>query len=129
MSRVSMHELAIYAREQLEAGIAPSLIARKLAAYLLENRQSRELTKVLRAIEAELNKHGSTQVSIVSVHAVSDEIKKELASLLDAKNPVFSETTDKSLIGGVKARKGELEVDLSVKGKLQRFKSEIMRSV
>ena len=128
MAKISVKQLAVYAVEELEKGSKVEVVAQKLASYLLDNRQSRDLSRVMRAIEDELNSRGKTQVSITSAYAVSDAIKKELASLLGAKTPVFHETIDKSVIGGVKARAGESEIDLTVRGKLNRFKTSIVNS-
>lgn len=128
MFKITYKELADFAIGELERGAESEMVARQLASYLLENRQSREVTKVLRAIEMELNNRGQSQVEITSVNVVSEEVKIALASLLDAENPVFSETTDPSVIGGVKARSGEKQIDLTVRNKLDQFKAEIMRS-
>jgi F0F1-type ATP synthase delta subunit len=128
MAKISANQLASYAVDQLEAGSDFQLVARKLAAYLLENRQSRDLSKVLRAVEAEANRRGSTQVTITSAHAVSEAVMIELAALLNAENPVFHEVIDANVIGGVKASAGEAEIDLTVRGKLNRFKTSIANS-
>ncbi len=128
MSKISIHQIAHYAVEQLEKGVTATEVSKHIAAYLIDGRQSRELPKVLRAVEAELNRRGSSQVVVTSAHAVSEAVKKELASILGAKNPVFYDEIDPSVIGGVKARSGESEIDLTVRGRLQRFKSEIVRT-
>lgn len=126
MSKITTHQLAVYAVEELEKGSDVKVVARKLASYLLDNRQSRDLSRVMRGVEDELNRRGKTQISITSAYSVSDAVRNELASLLEAKMPVFHETIDKSVIGGVKARAGELEIDLTVRGKLNRFKAKIV---
>lgn len=128
MAKVSINQLASYAVEQLEKGVSSEAVSKHIAAYLLDARQSRELPKVLRAVEVELNRRGSSQVVITSAHAVSEAVKKELASILGAKNPVFYDEIDPSVIGGVKARSGESEIDLTVRGRLQRFKATIVKN-
>ncbi len=128
MAKITVQQLAVYAVDQLEAGISSRKVAQKVASYLLDSRQSRELSSVLRAIEATLNKRGSSQVVITSAHEVSETVKQELATLLGAKSPVFHEDIDPKVIGGVKARFGESEIDLTVRGKLQRFKTIVSNS-
>jgi F0F1-type ATP synthase delta subunit len=128
MAKISANQLASYVVDQLEAGVSQVEIARLLASYLLENRQSRDLSKIVRAIEAEANRRGSTQVTVTSAHAVTEEVKTELATLLGAENPVFHEVIDANVIGGVKASAGEAEIDLTVRGKLNRFKTSIANS-
>ncbi len=128
MAKITVQQLAVYAVDQLEAGISSRKVAQKVASYLLDSRQSRELSSVLRAIEATLNKRGSSQVVITSAHEVSETVKQQLASLLGSKSPVFHEDIDPKVIGGVKARFGESEIDLTVRGRLNRFKSVVTRS-
>lgn len=128
MSKVTTNELAMYAVDQLEAGVQSPTLAKQLAAFMLEERRSRELPTVLRAIDEELVRRGSAQVTITAAHTVSDETKKQLAALLEIENPQFTEVIDPSVIGGVKARSGEKEVDLTVRNKLNKFKTAIMRS-
>lgn len=126
MTKVTVQELAKYAADQLEAGVDVGKIAEKIAAFLLEEKRSKESAAIMRAIDEELARRGSAQVVITSAHAVSNETKKQLAKLLSVKSPVFSEVIDESVIGGVKARSGESEVDLTVRGKLNKFKTTIV---
>lgn len=126
MSKISTKELAKYVVDQLEAGLQSPALAEQLSAYLLEERKTREMPAILRAIDVELARRGSAQVTITSAHKVEEETKKQLAELLDVQNPVFSEVIDKSVIGGVKARSGESEIDLTVRARLNNFKSKIV---
>lgn len=126
MARITLQQLAVYAVDQIESGVSLHEVARALSAYLLQNRQSRDVSNMMRAIEAELNKRGSTQVVVTSAHEVSNEVKQQLAELLGAKNAVFHEEIDPTVIGGVKARSGESEIDLTVRGRLNRFKTQIV---
>ena len=128
MPKITAQQLAVYAVDQLEAGTSSASVAQKLASYLLEERRSREMPAVMRAIDEQLAKRGSPQVVVTSAHSVSDESKQKLASLLDLKNPVFTEVIDPSVIGGVKARAGESEIDLTVRARLNTFKSNIVKS-
>lgn len=128
MPKINNHQIAQFAVAQLEAGASTQEVARKVASYLLDNRQSRELPSVLRAIEAELNQRCKSQVVITSAREVAENVKQELASLLGAPKPVFYEEIDPKVIGGVKARFGESEIDLTVRGKLQRFKTIVANS-
>lgn len=127
MSKIPMNELAAYVVDELEKGSESQLVARKLASYLLEERRSRDFPAVLRAVDEELARRGSAQVVITSAHEVTEETKKQLAELLGIDNPVFSEVIDSTVIGGVKARSGESEIDLTVRARLNKFKTQIVR--
>jgi F0F1-type ATP synthase delta subunit len=126
MGKITTNELAKYAVDQLEAGSNIKYLSSSIAAFLLEERRSREITTVMRAIEEELAMRGSAQITITAAHAVSEETKKQLAELLEVKNPVYTEIIDESVIGGVKARSGETEIDLTVRGRLSNFKANIV---
>lgn len=128
MAKVTIQELATYAVDEIQSGVAEKTVAQKIAAFLLEERRSRDAAQVMRAIDSELARRGTDHVVITSAHEVSEEVKKELASLLDVKKPIFSDVIDSSVIGGVKAQSGEKQIDLTVRAKLQKFKSEVMRS-
>lgn len=128
MSKITTHELAKYAVDRLEAGADSVDVARSLASLLLDERRSRELPQVMRAIDKELSVRGSTQVVVTAAHETTDETKKQLATLLEAKDPVFTEVIDLSVIGGVKARSGETEIDLTVRGKLNAFRRAVTES-
>lgn len=128
MSKISIKQLAVYAVDQIEDGSSSSDVARKLASFLLQERRSRDASALFRALEKELDERGSAQVMITSAYEVSEDIKKQLASMLGAKNPVYDEVIDPSVIGGVKARAGESEIDLTVRARLNRFKQQVVNS-
>ena len=128
MGRISTNELAKYAVDQLESGVESPALARQIAAYMLEERRSRDMPVLMRAIDEELARRGSEQVVITAAHETSDDVKKQLATLLAVKNPVFSEVINPSVIGGVKARSGETQIDLTAKAKLKSFRSAVLGS-
>lgn len=128
MAKISINELAEYAVNQLETGAQAPALAKQLAAYLLQERRSRDMPAIMRAIDVELASRGSDQVVITSAHETSQEVKQQIAQLLGAKNPIFSQVIDPNVIGGVKARSGESEIDMTVRGRLNRFKTNIVNS-
>jgi F0F1-type ATP synthase delta subunit len=126
MSKITTQELAKYVVDQLEAGVDSSALAEQISAYLLEERRTRELPAILRAVDLELSRRGNDQVVITAAHVTSSDVKKQISDLLGVKNPTFTEIIDQNVIGGVKARSGETEIDLTVRGRLNRFKNNIV---
>lgn len=126
MTKITVNQLASYAVDELERGATSKHVARSIAGYLLQERQTRDYPKVIRAVEQELARRGSNQVTITSAHTVSDDVKKQLAKLLGADKPIFHEIVDPSVIGGVKAKSGETEVDLTVRARLNNFRTNIV---
>lgn len=126
MSKVTTNALAKYVVDQLEAGVEAPALAQQLSAFLLEERRTRELPTILRAVDVEMSNRGSDQIVITTAHGTSNEVKEQISELLGVKNPIFTEVIDQNVIGGVKARSGETEIDLTVRGRLNRFKSSIV---
>ncbi|MFT4532294.1 MAG: F-type H+-transporting ATPase subunit delta [Candidatus Saccharimonadales bacterium] len=122
-----MNKLVNFTVTELEDGKSLDSVAQKVAAYLVDERKTREAPALMRAIEAEMNKRGSTQISITSATELSDAIKSQLAKALGADNPVFNTEIDPSVIGGAVARAGETELDLTVRTKLNKFKQAVAK--
>ena len=122
MRKFHVRQLAEYAVDRIALGESTKNVARRIASFLVSERRTREIPKLVRSIETELELRGSSQVTITSVHEVTDSTKMQLAAVLGAKTPVFSEVLDPTVIGGVKARSGETEIDLTIRGKLNSFK-------
>jgi len=127
VSKITNNELAGYVVDQLEAGVNSELVARRVASLLIDERRTRDASTLLRAIEAALNDRGQTQITVTSAHELTIEIKNQLANILDVKSPVITEVIDPSVIGGVKARAGEKEIDLTVRARFNRFKKQVTK--
>lgn len=127
MAKISSIQLAAYAVDQLEDGAQMSDVATEIASVLLDERRTRDVAAVLRAIERELELRGKVQVTVTSAHEVSDAVKMRLAELMGVENPVFETVIDKSVIGGVKAQAGEKQIDLTARARLNKFKQQLTR--
>jgi F0F1-type ATP synthase delta subunit len=128
MKKISHREVARYAVDMIDSGTEVREVALLLAAYLVESRQTRTVTSLLRAIEAELHHRGQTQITITSRYTVSEDIKHHITTILRVSNPVYNEIIDSSVLGGVHARAGELEIDLTVRGKIRTFTQQIVNA-
>ena len=127
MIKIHIRQLAEYAVDRISLGESAKEVSRRIAGFLISERRTREVPKLVRSIETELELRGSSQVTITSAHEVSEDTKMQLATALGAKDPVFSAVIDTEVIGGVKARSGESEIDLTVMRKLKRFKQAVAR--
>lgn len=122
------HKIAVYLAERT---LAPSVDVRKLsrevAAYLLETGRTGELGSLLRDIQDLRADKGVVEVKAVTAHPLSDaartDIQKQVKQLYpDAKRVIVSEAIDPDLIGGVRLELAHQQLDLSIRGKLNRFK-------
>lgn len=129
MAQINNFDIAKHIVSQIESGADTSIIARQLASLLIDERRTRDASALLRAVEAELNKRSSTQVTVTSAYELTNEVKQQLASILEVENPVYTDVIDSSVIGGAKARAGEKEIDLTVRAKLNNFKRTVAKGV
>ncbi|HVW23549.1 MAG TPA: F0F1 ATP synthase subunit delta [Candidatus Saccharimonadales bacterium] len=102
-------------------------LSREVAAYLLDERRVNELDSLLRDIQADWAEQGYVEVLAASAHELSSatlsEIKSQVKELYPAaKQIIVTPVHDPSVIGGVRLRLAEQQLDLSVEAKLNRFK-------
>lgn len=99
---------------------------RVLAAYLIETRRADEVDLVVNDIARELfEQRGELIVDVASARPLADQVRHELKALLkeatSAKEVLFTESVDKSLIGGLIARTPDAQLDASVRTKLKQL--------
>ncbi len=127
MAKINSAQLTAYAVDRLETGVLMSDVATEIASVLLDERRTRDVAAVLRAVERELESRGKVQVTVTSAHEVSEAVKIRLAELMGVENPVFETVIDKSVIGGVKAQAGEQQIDLTARARINKFKQQLTR--
>lgn len=102
------------------------LSAEAVAAYLIEERQVKDIASLMRDIQAiRLKRDGVLEVVITSAHEIDDQIEALIKSLFDAKRVIIHKQTDSSLLGGVRVQAQNQELDLSVRARLQRLKAGV----
>lgn len=125
MSRISTKQLALYAADQLAAGVSAQQLAQAVAQVLVAERRSRDVLVFSRLLEQELAKRGTTQIVVTSAHGVDKLIKERLAQMMGVNKALFHEVVDESVIGGVKAQTHDAYIDLTVQGQLKAIKQAV----
>jgi F0F1-type ATP synthase delta subunit len=102
-------------------------LANEVAAYLLSERRSNELDSLMRDCMEDRAQHGVVEVIAVSAHeldprAVEDIKRQVLVHYPKAREVIVSPKHDSSLIGGVRLEFANAQLDLTLRGKLNRFK-------
>ncbi len=128
MSLASRRRVAKFIAKQLAGGESVSRISKILAAYLVDNKQRRQVDLFLRDIETELaNEYGHLAADVTAARKLTSETKRALAEMLQretgAKNVELIEDIDPELLGGVVVKTPEAELDASLKTKLTRLKA------
>ena len=101
-------------------------LAKALAAYLVVERRTKDVNSLLRNLEQlRLTRDGVLEVSAASARPLSAETIKAIKALFDEKHIIVHEQQDPSLIGGVRVRAHDRQLDLSVRTRLQRLKKGI----
>lgn len=101
--------------------------SRQLAAYLLSERRVGELDSLMRDVQADWANQGYVEVIALSAFKLSlktiIDIKRQIRGLYpNAKQIVVTEQLDPSVIGGVKLKLADQQLDLSIAAKLNQFK-------
>lgn len=122
--RVSRRKIALYVTQQLLEGAKQKAVMREVAAFLVETRRTRELDLVIRDIEGELAAHGIVVADVLSAYPLADELKKEVARLVGAKDLQLRETIDPSVLGGMRVSVPGKRFDGTIRHKLEALKAK-----
>lgn len=104
-----------------------SKMAKEIAAYLLETKQVNQLESLLRDIQAIHESEGHIEADVLIAHGITTEVLNEVKHLIKhakphAKTVSVHPVQDKSVIGGLKVRLSNEQLDMSVRAKLDTFK-------
>jgi F0F1-type ATP synthase delta subunit len=107
MVNVSRRKLAVYATDQLLAGVPLKKIAKNLAATLIESKRPQDAELLARDIALELELRGKlAQVDVTTATKINESLRKELARFVKKAAKVESvnlnENIDESVIGGIR---------------------------
>lgn len=102
-AHISRRQLATYVVDRLNDG--DKSVLKELAAYIVEERMTREFDLIVSEIEAELAERGNVVADVTSARALDEtsrsELKQFIASETGAKSVEIRENIDAELIGGV----------------------------
>ena len=117
----------IIATTTLKDGDISRKFAEEVAAYLLEEGRTDELESVLRDVQADWAQAGFVEVLAYSARPLTADVKKDITAQVKtvfsgAKTVRITELIDATVIGGVRLKLPNRQLDLSVEAKLDRFK-------
>lgn len=100
-NRLSRRKIALYVADRLSGGAKLPAVMKEAAAFLVDTRRTRETDLLVRDIEAELAARGTVVADVTTAFGLNDEIKKQIAQMVGAKDLQLRETVDQSVLGGV----------------------------
>ena len=123
MTNPSRQELAA-AVLTLSRKLSQKKLRDTLAAYLVQNRRSGELDAIMREVSRlrEVN-DGVTEVTATSAHKLNQANKKVITALLNSNKIIINEVVDAEVLGGVRLETSELQLDLTVRNRLNQLKA------
>lgn len=116
----------VIADRTLKSG-ADDRLVREVAAYVLSERRVGELNSLLRDVQEDWAQAGQVEVLASSAYPLSAEVRNEIKSQIRTLYPnatriIVTEVHDPEVIGGVRLRLANQQLDLSVEAKLNKFK-------
>lgn len=121
--RLSRHQLAKYCAAQLLQKDYSCID--KLAAYLIDSGRVGEVDLVVRDIEAIMLESGVVIADIVSAQKLTEQTRAAIGRFLrdayDAEHVESREHVEPDVIGGVRIRTADAELDGTVQARLQKL--------
>jgi F-type H+-transporting ATPase subunit delta len=128
MQTISRRRLATYVSNELASGKAVKPLLGRVASYLVERKQTNQVSLLIRDIEATLARdHGVVLTEVISARELSkgliNNIEQFVARAVSAKQVEVNTSVDPSLLGGVIIRTPRAELDTTVRKKLNALRS------
>jgi F0F1-type ATP synthase delta subunit len=125
--KVSRRALARYAADQLLAGTTAHVVAKHLAATLLDSQRQKEADLLLADINYELQNRGRLAAATVTTASqLSAGLRSEIARLVKksakVQQVILTEQIDKNIIGGVRIETPERTWDKTVTSQLNKLR-------
>ncbi len=125
MSTITNRQLADVVLQNLEQGLATAVIVQQLAAYLVQQRRTKDAEAIMRIVlEQRTVRHGKVELQVTTAHELSDALSQAIKSIFanEGNNISINHVKDPSVIGGVLVELPGKRLDLTVRRRLQRLK-------
>jgi F-type H+-transporting ATPase subunit delta len=119
-------DLAAVIADRYQAGKTDGL-AKSIAAYLLETNQTIQLDSLIRDVKVLREQSGHIEAEVLSAHDLNENALEDVKSLIKTTHPevrtvAVVQTLDPTVIGGLKIRLAQEQLDMSIRSKLDTFK-------
>lgn len=121
-AKLSRRKIAAYFADEVVAGRD---VVEPLAAYLIESKRIREVSLIVRDIEAALLERGILVADVASSYALADDTQKAITNYLKdktkAKDIHLRQSVDASLLGGVRIETPDGRLDTTLRHRLNQL--------
>lgn len=128
--RLSRRKITSYVAEQLATGNTKQVV-KQLAAFLIDNRRTKELELIVRDVEYELAKRGIVLALITSAHELTTATRTAINTLIKdqtgAKTIQLQQFIDPSVLGGVKVDIPGQQIDTTIAHRLTTLRTNVKK--
>lgn len=121
MAQSSTLEVA-QAIDKLSKQFTGKKLAKAIAAFIVSERRTADLDKIMRKVSLIRQKDGKSEVTVTSAFPITDEAVDSIKQIVDGNNVTVNKVIDKSVIGGVRLEANDLYLDLTVRNRLNKLK-------
>lgn len=109
--------------EMLASGKNKQIVANQIAAYLIENRRTKDLKTISRIMrQINYSKTGQIEITATSKYPLTQDIKDLVTKLFNAKTAKFTQISSAGTIGGARFKTDGMRVDLTHRNKLNNLR-------
>jgi F-type H+-transporting ATPase subunit delta len=127
--RLSRRKITSYVAEQLAAGTKQ--VIKQLAAFLIDNRRTKELELIVRDVEYELVRRGVVLARITSAHELTTATQTAINALIKdqtgAKTIQLQQFIDPGVLGGVKIDIPGQQIDTTIVRRLTTLRTNVKK--
>jgi F0F1-type ATP synthase delta subunit len=124
MSKATHHDIAEAVLGMLKGGQSAKTVATSLASYLVAERRTRELDSLMRELETRrYRQDGVVEATVLSARELDDSVQETIKQLIGTGEVQLHHRLAPDIVGGVRVRALDKQLDLSIRAKLQRLKS------
>ena len=132
MAKLSRRAVTEYIAERLLAGDSQQKLIEQLAAYLIENRRTKEVSLIIRDIQYYLAEKGHVMGTVTSAFELSkateDAIKAFAKSESGASHVQLDTVVDPTVLGGIRLTLPGKELDTTISRKITLLKTRYKKA-
>lgn len=127
-TRLSRHDIATAIVRLIDENNDSRHIARRIAAYLMEQGRTKELDSLMRDVMQLRAGHGTVEVTATSAFPLTKQVKTHIEKLAAAiqgsalKQVITNEVIDAKVLGGIRIETPGEQLDLTIRARLDKLK-------
>jgi F0F1-type ATP synthase delta subunit len=127
MAQTKRTELAEVIAEMLAKNQPTKQLSRQIAAYLVQEHQTKDLDAILRDVLTARAKSGVVEADITTAFPLSSGVRTEVQQLLkqeypDARQFVLQESVEPEALSGIRIQTPDKQLDETARGKLENLR-------